>query len=294
MPPPGPPPGPPKLPADLAGNRRPEPPSSSAAKRREDEGPQAPQLSVLLTAAQRLEQAAQGNSTSLGGLLAVTQRLEQSALSNTAGLQELLTELQKLRGQLKDQQGRELAVPPPLLAPPPPRAAGGGLAAVAALVAAIAALGALAGAALLIREQKRQLTSQLEVTASIGALRQAVTQLGEATASQAPAADHAGAAKAPGPDSTARPADPAEGKAVACPAASESKPRVLLPNLVGLRLVEARTTVAPLQLQLLPTDKRLKEASKIGWQLPNPGAELEPDEAVTVSLKPPVQKKKKK
>ena len=293
MPPPGPPPGPPKLPADLAGNRRPEPPGSSAAKRREDEGPQAPQLSVLLTAAQRLEQAAQGNSTSLGGLLAVTQRLEQSALSNTAGLQELLTELQKLRGQLKDQQGRELAVPPPLLAPPPPRAAGGGLAAVAALVAAIAALGALAGAALLIREQKRQLTSQLEVTASIGALRQAVTQLGEATASQAPAADHAGAAKAPGPDSAARPADPAEGKAAACPAASESKPRVLLPNLVGLRLVEARTTVAPLQLQLLPTDKRLKEASKIGWQLPNPGAELEPDEAVTVSLKPPVQKKKK-
>lgn len=255
--------------------------------------PQAPQLNTLLTATQRLEQVAQVNSTSLTGMLAVTQRLEQSALSNTAGLQALLTELQTLRGQLKDQPGRELLVPPPLLAPPPPPSPGSGLAAVAALVAAIAALGALAGAALLIREQKQQMASQAEVTASIRALRQAVGQLSEAAANS-PSADHAGAGKAAGADSTAKPGDPAEGKAVACPAAGEAKPRVLLPNLVGLRLVEARTTVAPLQLQLLPTDKRLKEVSKIGWQLPNPGAELEPDEAVTVSLKPPIQKKKKK
>lgn len=292
MPPPGQPPGPPKLPADLAGSRRPEPPSSSAAKRREDEGPQAPQLSALLTTAQRLEQASQTSSTHLSGMLAVTQRLEQSAMSNTAGLQALLTELQTLRGQLKDQPGRELAVPPPLLVPPPPSSPGSGLAAVAALVAAIAALGALAGAALLIREQKQQLAAQTEVNTSIRALRQAVGQLSEGAANPA-VADHAGAGQAAGADSPAKPGEPAEGKAVACPAAGEAKPRVLLPNLVGLRLVEARTTVAPLQLQLLPTDKRLKEASKIGWQLPNPGAELEPDEAVTVSLKPPSQKKKK-
>lgn len=288
-----PPPGPPKLPADLAGSRRPEPPSSSA-KPREDEGPQAPQLSALLTTTQRLEQASQANSTSINGMLAVTQRLEQSALSNTAGLQAMLTELQTLRGQLKDQSGRELAVPPPLLAPPPSSSPGSGLAAVAALVAAIAALGALAGAALLIREQKMQQASQAEVAASIRTLRQAVAQLSEAAANPPPAAERPAASKAAGTDSPAKSGDSAEGKAVACPAAGEAKPRVLLPNLVGLRLVEARTTVAPLQLQLLPTDKRLKEVSKIGWQLPNPGAELEPDEAVTVSLKPPVQKKKKK
>lgn len=281
MPPPGPPPGPPKLPADVAGPRRPEPPASSVGKRsREDEAP--PQLSALLTTAQRLEQSTQANSTSLGGLLAVSQKLEQSAVTSAASLQELRAELQSLRSQLKEP--RALAVPPPPSKPPPP--SGGGLAAVAALVAAIAALGALAGAALLIREQKQQLTSQTEVAASIKALREAVAQLSEAAANP-PAAGKSPAAEG------AKPAETAEAKP-ACPPAAEAKPRVLLPNLVGLRLVEARTTVAPLQLQLLPTDKRLKEASKIGWQLPNPGAELEPDEAVTVSLKPPVQKKKKK
>lgn len=220
--------------------------------------------------------------------------------SNAAGMREILAELQVLSNQLKAQTTKELAVPPPLFPPPPPPRSSGVLAPVAAMIAAIAALGALAGAALLIREQKRLMVSQTESAAAISAVRQNVAQLTETVTSQAAATSHPTpvAKGTPAGDSPAKAADAAnpDGPAGACAAAAEgaAKTRVLLPNLVGLRLAEARTAVAPLQLQLLPTDKKLKEISKIGWQLPNPGAELEPDEAVTVSLKPPVQKKKKK
>ena len=270
------PPGPPKLPADVAASRRAEPPPSPV--KREPESP-----------------------SQLGEIVHITQRLEQSVQSNAAGLRELLAEIHALSNQVKTQPVpvKELAVPPPLITPPPPRSPGV-LAPVAAMIAAIAALGALAGAALLIREQKHLLVGQTASAAEIQSLRQSVIQLTETVASQQTAAVHPapGGKSAPSGEGPAKPADPAnpDSPAGACPAAADgaSKTRVLLPNLVGLRLAEARTAVAPLQLQLLPTDKKLKEISKIGWQLPNPGAELEPDEAVTVSLKPPPPKKKKK
>jgi hypothetical protein len=177
------------------------------------------------------------------------------------------------------------------------------MATVAAVVAAITALGALAGAALVIVEQKQQLASLGEVAATTQSISKTVTQLGETVATlslSAAAGGHAKPADKPGtsPEAGTKPTDAADSNSAACPPAAQGaaggKARVLLPNLVGLRLAEARATVAPLQLQLLPTDKKLKEASKIGWQLPNPGAEVEPDEAVTVSLKPPKQKKNKK
>ncbi len=270
------PPGPPKLPADVAAARRIEPPPSPV--KREPESP-----------------------SQLGEIVFITQRLEQSVQSNAAGLRELLAEIQALGNQVKTQPVpiKELAAPPPLFAPPPPPRSPGVLAPVAAMIAAIAALGALAGAALLIREQKHLLAGQTASAAEIQSLRQSVIQLNETVSSQ-PAAGHPapGGKSAPSGEGPAKASDPAnpDSPAGACPAAADgaSKTRVLLPNLVGLRLAEARTAVAPLQLQLLPTDKKLKEISKIGWQLPNPGAELEPDEAVTVSLKPPMQKKKKK
>lgn len=228
----------------------------------------------------------------LEALLATTQRLEQSVQGLHAALQTLTTQVHSQQVAVKN-----LATPPPLIEPPrPPRPSV--LAPVAAMIAAIAALGALAGAALLIHEQKRIMMNQSESTSSLQGLRQSVAQLTETVANlPAPGSHAAGKSAADGASKPAETAG-ADGPPAACPPAADSaaasKAKVLLPNLVGLRLAEARTAVAPLQLQLLPTDKKLKEISKIGWQLPNPGAELEPDEAVTVSLKPPPPKKKKK
>jgi len=295
---------PPTLPADA---RRAEPPPSPLLRSREGDGAQ---LGTLLTATQRLEQSTQASATSLQELRSelTTVRGQLAQASSAASLQELraelqslrgqltqanvvsLQELQSLRGQLSAQTGKDTTMPTPRFSPP-----GSRMATVAAVIAAITALGALAGAALVIVEQKQQLTSLAEVAATTHSISQTVTQLGETVAALG---ENPKAAAKPGPPAGPRPSDPAEGKTPVCAPAAEGaaggKARVLLPNLVGLRLAEARTTVAPLQLQLLPTDKKLKETSKIGWQLPNPGAELESDEAVTVSLKPPKQTKKKK
>ncbi|MFT3754941.1 MAG: hypothetical protein QM769_03170 [Pseudoxanthomonas sp.] len=273
---------PPTLPADAS--RRAEPPATPAQRSRDNDAAQ-----------QNAQLGAQLNT-----LLTVTQRLEQAAQVNTTGLHELREELGTVRAQLRDLTAKELAAPPPLLTPPPPRAAASPVITTAAVIAAIAALGALAGSALVIREQKQQQNSLAVFATTTQSLGQTVAHLGESMASRPPppASEHAAGDKAAVPDGGTRspeaPATADASKPAACPDTSgAAKSRVLLPNLVGLRLVDARAAVAPLQLQLLPTDKKLKEASKIGWQLPNPGAELESDEAVRVSLKPPVQKKKK-
>jgi hypothetical protein len=228
----------------------------------------------------------------LAALRAATSRLEEFSQGNTLALQELSGELASLRGELTSLRGqlRDLPVAPPSMPEPlfPPEPAGSRpsrFGTVASLLAAIAGLGALGGTAIMFRMQRQQLSRLNQTAVSTETLSKAVGELGEQASARAAAE---AAAKTP----------------PACPAPAEPppppKPKVLLPNLVGLRLREARAAVAPLQLQLLPTDKKLKEVAKIGWQSPNAGTEMESSEdSVSVALKPPPdaskdkQKKKK-
>jgi hypothetical protein len=222
-------------------------------------------------------------------LLSVAERVGQSVQVSANSLQELRGEVQTLRGDIQSvrdapQPGPAAPQPPPEQTPPPVQSGRGAaiMAAVLAALSALSSLGAIAVGAVLWQKQQQQQASLVQITATSQELTRAVAKLGE----QAPAAPPPAAAA---PGSTASKPAGSEGEPT-----SAAKARVLLPNLVGLHLAEARTAVAPLQLQLLPTDKKLKEKSLIGWQSPNPGAEVEPEEAVTVSLRPPIPKKKKR
>jgi hypothetical protein len=237
----------------------------------------------------------------LGVLLAGFQRLEQTAQANANNLQQMRGDVQALGGEVQTlrAQIRDIPLPGPAApqqlfeppAAPPPKVGRGAV--VAGVLATLAALGAVAVGGLVFRQQQQQQAALGQLAASMQTLHKAVERVGEQVASIPPPPPPP-TTSAPASASASQGAEAAARTVIDAETGAAAKPRVLLPNLVGLRLADARAAVAPLQLQLLPTDKKLKEASKIGWQSPNPGAELEPEEAVTVALKPPGQKKKKK